>query len=195
MFYLLMAAIALGLGWYGWKMTSRDGYESAEYKVIQSDGSFEIREYPDLMLVTTVSEFNSQGNDGSFGRLFKYISGENESSSKVSMTTPVFMKPESEDSDGQMGFVLPSKVAESSIPNPSDESVEIERRDGGKFAVLRFPGQMNEKTKMLMEEKLRVWIEAESLTGSGKIEFAGYDPPWTPGPFRRNEVLIQVESM
>jgi hypothetical protein len=24
------------------------------------------------------------------------------------------------------------------------------------------------------------------------VEFAGYDPPWTPGPLRRNEVLIRL---
>ena len=193
MSYLLIAIIATGLIFVGWKLTSRGGYESAEYKVLESDGAFEIREYPDLMLVTTASKFNAQGNDGSFGRLFQYISGDNDSSSKVAMTTPVFMEPDAEGSDGQMGFVLPAKVVESVIPNPSDESVEIEKRDGGKFAVLRFSGRMDGETKTLMEEKLENWLGAKSFVSTGKIEFAGYDAPWTPGPLRRNEVLIQVK--
>ena len=28
--------------------------------------------------------------------------------------------------------------------------------------------------------------------GGDTIEFAGYDPPWTPGPLRRNEILIRL---
>ena len=78
MAYLLVAMIVVVIAYFGWKMTSRSAYESAEYNVLESDGSFEVREYPDLMLVTTTSKFQSQGNDGSFGRLFRYISGGNE---------------------------------------------------------------------------------------------------------------------
>ena len=193
MAYLVIAATVLGLGWFGWVMTSRSGYESATYKVVESDGSFEVREYPDLMLVTTRAKFASQGNDGSFGRLFRYISGANDSNSKIAMTTPVFMEPETEESAGQMGFVLPAKLAQSSIPNPANENVEIEKRGGGNFAVLRFSGQMNDATKTTMESKLRAWMKKKGMSTDGKIEFAGYDPPWTPGLLRRNEVLIQVE--
>ena len=190
--YLVLAIVAFGVGWFGWKMTSRSGYESAKYTVVESDGQFEIREYPDLMLVTTTANFESQGNDGSFGRLFQYISGSNESSSKVSMTTPVFMKPEAEDSEGRMSFLLPAEVAASKIPVPSSDDVTVEKRDGGKFAVLRFSGQINEQTKAEMEKKLRQWMEAKDLSSTGSIEFAGYDPPWTPGMLKRNEVLIRL---
>ena len=192
MFYLVLTVLIVGLFWLGWKMTSRSGYESAEYKVVESDGSFEIREYPDLMLVTTSSNFESQGRDGSFGRLFQYISGDNDSSTKVSMTTPVFMEPDAEATEGQMGFVLPAEVVEKSIPAPTNGEVQIEKRAGGKFAVLRFSGQMDEKAKPAEEAKLRKWVEAKGLSTDGAIEFAGYDAPWTPGPLRRNEVLLRL---
>ncbi len=108
------------------------------------------------------------------------------------MTTPVFMEPEAEQSGGQMGFVLPSAVAASSIPAPTNEKVKIEKRAAGKFAVLRFSGQMNEKTKTSTEQKLRKWIDAKGLSGGPTVEFAGYDPPWTPGLLCRNEVLIRL---
>jgi len=196
MTYFIIAVVFIGLGWFGWKMTSRSGYESAAYNTLETDGSFELREYPDLMLVTTASKFDAQGNDGSFGRLFKYISGGNEDASKVSMTTPVFMEPDNGDSSGRMGFVLPAKVADGSIPVPSNKTVQIEKRVGGKFAVLRFSGRMNEQTKTSVGKQLRQWIKSKGLIPSNAdnaIEFAGYDPPWTPGPLRRNEVLISVE--
>ena len=68
MVYLtILIALVVIIG-VGWNITARTSYESATYSVLASDGSFEIREYPDLVLVTT--PMKSQGSDGSFGRLF-----------------------------------------------------------------------------------------------------------------------------
>ena len=67
----------------GWKLTARGNYETAAYQVIDSDGPFELRNYPEIMLVTTDMALNSNGNDGSFGRLFQYISGGNDVGQKV----------------------------------------------------------------------------------------------------------------
>ena len=195
MIYLAIAIVIIGLVAVGWRMTSRSGYESAAYQTLEQDGSFELREYPDLMLVSTSADITAEGKDGSFGRLFKYISGDNEQASKVSMTTPVFMESETEHKGERMGFVLPAKVAADSIPVPTDKNVKIEKRAGGKFAVLRFSGRLDEQATADAEKKLRAWIETKGwapVSGSA-MEYAGYDPPWTPGPMRRNEVLIQVE--
>ena len=65
---------------------------AARYRVVSSDGAFEVRDYADLTLVTTAMRFDAQGNDGSFSRLFRYISGDNRQQQKVAMTTPVFME-------------------------------------------------------------------------------------------------------
>ena len=135
MSYLIAAFVVVFTAYFGWKITSRSAYESAEYTLLESGGSFEIREYPELMLVTTATKLRSQGNDGSFGRLFRYISGGNDDDRKVAMTTPVFMEPENGDADGQMGFVIPKKVAADAIPDPSNENVQIRKRAGGRFAV------------------------------------------------------------
>ena len=193
MSYLIAAAIVAVIVYFGWKMTSRNAYESAEYTVLEADGSFEVREYPELMLVTTATKFQSQGNDGSFGRLFRYISGGNDDDRKVAMTTPVFMEPENGETDGQMGFVIPKKVAAEAIPNPSSEKLQIRKRTGGRFAVLRFAGRMNHEVQTTMEDKLGKWMDAQGLTGVESVEFAGYDPPWTPGFLRRNEILIRLK--
>ena len=92
------------IGALAWRVTARAAYESAEYRVIESDGEFEIREYPDLMLASTKMRMESNGNDGSFMRLFRYISGANQSSQKVAMTTPVFMQDDSRGSDGRSSW-------------------------------------------------------------------------------------------
>ncbi len=193
MFYLAVAIVLVAGGYLGWKLTSRSGYESAEYTLVQSDRPFEIRDYPDLLMATTTMQFKSQGDDGSFMRLFRYISGANDDKKKIAMTTPVFMESDARDSEGQMGFVVPKEVAEQRVPKPSQGEVQIRKRRGGRFAVMRFAGRMNPESLSDAEVKLRAWIDDQQLIGDDKAEFAGYDPPWTPGPLRRNEVLIRLK--
>ncbi len=188
---LICLAVAAAL-FFGWKLTSSSAYESAEYTVLEKNDAFEIREYPDLMLAATNMNADRRREDGSFMRLFRYISGDNDNSQKVAMTTPVFMESEADSNDGQMGFVLPAEVASSRVPEPNSERVEIKKRTGGLFAVIRFNGRMNRQSVDSAEASLREWIASKGLVAADQFESAGYDPPWTPGHFRRNEVLIRL---
>ena len=194
MTYLIVAAVVCGLFYIGWKLTARNAYESAEYSVLESDGSIELREYPDLMLATTEMGTRTQGDDGSFGRLFQYISGSNDGKQKVAMTTPVFMEPKSDQSSGQMGFVIPKEVADSTIPEPANSQVRLIKRVGGKFAVIRFAGRVDAETQAQRQSELEDWVKQRGLAIVGEPEIASYDPPWTPGPLRRNEILIRIGS-
>jgi hypothetical protein len=198
MIYLSVTAIFVLAGIFAWNTMARAAYESAEYKVVESDGKFEVREYPDLMLVATTTKLDSQGRDGSFMRLFRYISGANESDKKISMTTPVFMENDKEESAVQMGFVMPKNIAVGGVPAPTGEGVDVRKRVGGRFAVLRFSGQLTTKSAKESETKLRTWMATKGLVAddsieSSGVETAGYDPPFTPGPLRRNEVLIRLK--
>jgi DNA gyrase inhibitor GyrI len=198
MVYFVVIVGLVMLGAFGWNLTARAGYESAEYKVIESDGNYEVREYPDLMLAATTTKLDAQGRDGSFMKLFRYISGENESEKKISMTTPVFMENDKSASGVQMGFVMPKEVAVEGAPQPTGEGVAIRKRKGGLFAVLRFSGRLDSELAKESEAKLRAWMETKGLvaddsTDSSGVETAGYDPPFTPSPLRRNEVLIRLQ--
>jgi hypothetical protein len=198
MIYLSAIATFVFAGIFAWNTMARGAYESAEYKVVESDGKFEVREYPDLMLVATTTKLDAQGRDGSFMKLFRYISGANKSGKKISMTTPVFMENDRADSAVQMGFVMPKDIALEGVPAPTGEGVDVRKRAAGRFAVLRFSGQLNAKSAKESEAKLRAWMEAKGLVAddsieSSGVETAGYDPPFTPGPLRRNEVLIRLK--
>ncbi|MCC7336639.1 MAG: heme-binding protein [Pirellulaceae bacterium] len=192
MVWIFCTFLVLALAYLGWS-TSRGGYESASYRTIESELSFEIREYPKLKLVTTPMNFDSQGNDGSFMRLFRFISGGNSKQQKVAMTTPVFMDQQQNDSAGRMAFVVPSQVASDGVPLPLDQDIEIKERQAGLFAVVRFAGRINEQTIRKQERELRQWMEARGVAGECELDVAGYDPPWIPGPLRRNEILVRIK--
>lgn len=181
------------VAFFGWKLTARGSYESAEYTVIESEGEFEIRHYPDLMLATTEMQFEAQGSDGSFMRLFGYISGKNAAKQKVAMTTPVFMQLQAQDVPGEMAFVIPKDVAAQGAPKPASDAVQLQKRRGGRFAVVRFSGRMDSKASEDFESRLRAWMAKRELVGEGEVECAGYDPPWTPGPLRRNELHLRLQ--
>jgi hypothetical protein len=190
--YLTIGIILVVVVGYVWKLTARSSYETAPYTVIETSGPFEIREYPDLMIVATDMEPENRNDDGSFARLFRFISGANGSDQKIAMTTPVFV--ERRDQSGQMGFVIPEGLRNEGIPEPTNENVHIRKRLGGRFAVVRFAGRMDEQSVATAEEQLRQWMKERGLTGDADVDRAGYDPPWTPGPFRRNEVLIRLRE-
>ena len=66
MSYVVIAVIVIGILLLGYKMTSRSSYETADYNIELKEGSFELRNYPELDLVQTKM---SSGNDRSFSRL------------------------------------------------------------------------------------------------------------------------------
>jgi len=57
--------------------------------------------------------------------------------------------------------------------------------------VVRYSGSM-EKRASTEEARLRDWLALKGLRPTGLAEVAGYNPPWTLPPYRRNEVLIPV---
>ncbi|MEM9283293.1 MAG: heme-binding protein [Verrucomicrobiota bacterium] len=182
--------VILGIGAFAFVSTSRAGYETAAYEVVKEEGEFELRDYEAHEVATTSMKGNTE--NGSFGRLFRYISGANERDVKIAMTTPVFMPTSKDGERSEMQFVVPREVAREGTPTPTSENVRVKRKAAARYAAVRFNGRGNEKQQEEQQEKLESWIENQGLQIVGEPVFAGYDPPWTPGPLRRNEVLLRV---
>ena len=162
-------------------------YESPEYTIVRRDGEFEIRDYPALTVVSTPMQH--RGADGSFMKLFRYISGRNEKVQKISMTTPVFMTGTE---SGTMSFVVPKEVARKGAPTPSNPEVSLHEFTAARYAVYRFSGSGRSGPSEKAAAKLLAWAESQHLHTAGSALFAYYNPPWTPGFMRRNEVLIRI---
>jgi effector-binding domain-containing protein len=184
--------------------------EEASYKVLDKHDQIEIREYDELVVVETYvnTDYYEAGNIA-FKKLFAYISGENLSNTKISMTVPVMSK-EGNAVDGEKipmtspvlgerqakgwrySFVLPAGYALEDAPLPSNPDVKLAVIPRKKVAVIRYSGSWKEQTMREKSEKLVEWIQTKNFEVLSKSRSAGYDPPWTLPFLRRNEIMIDV---
>ena len=96
-FSLLIAIIFLNSS-----MVFSQKYETQEYQVVEQIDNAEIRFYPSAAMVKISADQNRNNN---FGKLFRYITGNNQENEEIAMTTPVYMS----DQNKTMEFVLPKK--------------------------------------------------------------------------------------
>lgn len=189
--YGVLALAALAASWFVYK-NSRLGVASPEYRVVESDGPFEIRDYPDMVVVGTPMADADPTEGTSFMRLFRYISGSNEAEQKISMTTPVMTSQK--DGGLQMSFIVPEDVADGGAPLPTADAVVLETVPGGRFASVRFSGRWTDERFEEAAAELEKWLESRDLRPAGLPIIANYDPPFTPPMLRRNEVWIRLDS-
>ena len=167
--------------------------EQLPYEVLRDFGDFEIRRYPDHTLVQVQGrgEFASVGYQA-FGPLFQFISGSNAASQKIAMTAPVLQEEVAPDSH-VVSFVMPKGLSFDKVPAPRDTNVMMTEVAGFDAAVLRFSGSWNAARLHKRASELAEAIQRKGLVSRGNPLFARFNPPWTPGFLKRNEVLIQLD--
>ena len=168
----------------GWRT-----FEQPDYEVLREDGAFELRAYASFDVARTTDD---GGESGAFGRLFRYLSGANAREAKVAMTAPVLM-----DRGGDattMAFVLPRRYTTDTAPAPADAAIAMETEPAATYATIRFAGTLSEERVADRTAALRAWIASSGAEAVGEPLVAGYDPPYTLPPLRRNEVWIRVRD-
>ena len=179
--------------------------EEPRFKVLEQDGSFELREYsPYIVAETRVEAGFEDAGSIAFQRLFCYISGDNIAQQKIAMTAPVTQSrgekismtaPVSQVADGNaylVAFTLPSTYTLATAPQPLDPTVRIRAVPAQLIACWRYSGRWTESNFSDQEVLLRERIKARGLIARGDPVLARYNPPFTPWFMRRNEVLIPV---
>jgi DNA gyrase inhibitor GyrI len=149
----------------------RAGYSSAPYQEVRTDGRFQLRDYPALVVVET----KDHGDDQSFMRLFHYIDRQNSAQTKIVMTTPVLMNGGSQ--RGTMSFVLPAALTVDRAPQPTDAQLQIKTLVAGRFAVLRFAGGISTSHETNALTRLQTWLQQSALTPEGGPIYGYFDPP------------------
>lgn len=179
--------------------------EEPHFRVLDQDGSFELREYsPYVVAETRVEAGFEDAGSIAFQRLFRYISGDNVAQQKIAMTAPVtqargvkidMTAPVSQVADGDayvVAFSLPSTYTFATAPRPVDPAVQIRAIPAQLIACWRYSGRWTAANYRDHEAMLRERIEARGLVLRGAPTLARYNPPFTPWFLRRNEVWIPV---
>ena len=162
-------------------------YEEANYEVISKNKVYEIRKYSDRLAVETMTS----GIDSNFRKLFRYISGRNDTQEKIKMTTPVTQVEKN--GNMSMQFYLPSKFNSENAPNPSRKDVKIVNIEGGYYAVLKYSGRASDGNFIKHKEILEKELQKNSISIISPPIRATYDSPFTLPVNRRNEAMFKVE--
>lgn len=194
MFVLLVASTA-------------NAYEEPPYEILEQEADYEIRDYGSYLVAETrvVGDFDRTGTTA-FQRLAGYIFGNNRrtmsgdakepESVSMKMTIPV-TRERVEDEEGRATvyrFVMERAFDRESLPIPNDARVTVTEEAGGRFAVLRYRGRINEARFDKHAEMLRSSLERDGLKMVGEPISAVYNGPFTPPFLRRNEVLIKLAA-
>jgi len=164
--------------------------ETAPYTLLKKEGDFEIRRYENLVLARTSIE-NAERSRAPFSRLFNFISGDNDKAKEIEMTTPVFTHVKKAERQ-YMSFIMPSSLALSELPKPSDPDIEVYELEQYTVAAVRFSGRLTEANVEKRRNQLQDWVIENKFKATGSMKTAGYNSPFTLPAFRRNEVLLGV---
>lgn len=178
-----LATIATGgLGMY------ENELEQPGYRIVEQNGAFELRDYAGMLVAETaiIGERNRALNAG-FQRLAGYIFGNGEE--KIAMTAPVFL----DDVKGEWRtrFVMPARYTPTTLPSmPAGVTAAV--LPARRMAVVRFTGLGGDAAIAEQEARLRDWLTQRGLRADGAVIVAFYNSPFVAGPFRRNEVMIDL---
>jgi hypothetical protein len=170
------------------------------YSVIRTLEDIEIRAYPSIILATV----HGRGDSGAFGVLFRYITGSNQSQRTIPMTAPVvsagkggenvsMTAPVISDRD-RFSFVLPASYTMDTAPVPLDPRVQLVPIPPRHVAVLRFRGWASPRQVRYRTEDLLHGLRQAGIEPLGAPFLMRYNPPFTPGFLRRNEVGAEIDT-
>mmetsp|Transcript_8923 Transcript_8923/g.15757 ORF Transcript_8923/g.15757 Transcript_8923/m.15757 type:complete len:240 (+) Transcript_8923:79-798(+) len=166
----------------------------ASYEVLKKADTYEIRRYAESTAVVT-----SGGADrGAFMRLAGFIGvmgqAQNDRHEKIAMTAPVVT--EETVRGEEMQFILPSQL-NGSVPQPTQRGVHLVTRPCAVFGVETFSGSWASSEFARRAKALAANLKADgySLNEKAAWQYMRYNPPWTLGPFRTNEVAVQIHDL
>ena len=161
-------------------------YEETNYEVVKENKIYEIRKYPNRLVIETNSV---QGNG--FRKLFNYISGNNKENEEIKMTVPVTQEIKNENMT--MQFYLPSKFNKDNAPKPVDSEVKILTIEGGYYAVIEYSGRSSDKNFLKNKDILEKALKQDNLSVLSPSIRASYNSPFTLPILKRNEVMYRVD--
>ena len=169
-----------------------------EFRVIQSYGDFEVREYlPCVLAEVRVSGQYSDSSSSAFSKLFNYISKGNQSSEKIAMTAPVITaqnEDSSEPAEWHVSFVMPSGSTFDQMPQPNNSQVRLRELDTERCVAKSFRGRATDSLSQKIAQQLRASAVQENIALSNEVRICRFDPPFKPGILQYNEIVIPIKG-
>jgi hypothetical protein len=175
-----------------------------DYRVLQSEGEFEIRSYPAITVAETiVAGARRDALSRGYRILSDYLTGESREGEPLPMAVPVLQdsgNPMASDPplfddtvEGRwrIRFVMPEGLSRSELPDPPD-GVDIVELGERRVGAVRFSGLPSDSRLSEQEDRLRGWLARHDEPADTEPEYAFYNSPMIPPPLRRNEVLIPL---
>jgi len=91
-------------------------------------------------------------------------------------------------------FVMPSSFSVYTIPEPVDSRMVIEEVPERRVAVITFRGRTGPRTVQRRTEELLDVLGRHNIGPRAEPFLMRYNPPFTPGFLRRNEIGVQIEA-
>ena len=173
-------------------MAVSDSYKEPNFTVISKYDNIEIRQYDKYVIAkTSIPKKNSSLDDNMFSVLAGYIFGGNNQGKSIPMTTPVITK-ESDSSYDMIFFMLDSNTP-NDLPRPNSSKINLETFSMGKIISIRFGMWATEERVLKYKTILDQFIKDNNITISSNLMIAQYNSPWIMPPFRRNELMYQID--
>ena len=170
--------------------------EEPDYDVVRDDGEIQIRDYDGMVVAETVkSGYHEKARRSGFETLYDYIAAKSRSGKKIAMTSPVLQQLAEGDGHTKgwaVRFIMPKKYTRASLPEPTNTGVTLKEVPARRMVSISFSGNFNATLASKQLMKLYNYLADNNLTQKGDPEYAFYNPPWTPGFMKRNEILIEI---
>jgi len=165
--------------------------KAPRYETLLSEGSFELRRYPQLLVVETDqhgSRDRALGNG--FGLLADYMFGEGREGGEIPIAMPVLTVPLGNGA-WRVRFLIPQGYTRETMPH-LPQGIVVSELPAREMAVLSVPGKPTDRLFSSKTTELRRWIKAQGRDVAGEPEHCYHNSPLKPGTSLPNEILIPL---
>ena len=195
----VMAGVAVGaalLGGAAIYYLRERSTDEPDYRALESDGDYQIRDYPALSVAEAVIRgprkdalrhaYRSLSDYLELAGLAFAVPVIQDAGDPMASDPPLF----DDELEGawRTRFVLPAAHDLPELP----DGIELVELPARKVAVVAFAGRATDELLEQQEDRLRGWLAKRGEKADGEPEYAFYNSPMIPGPLRRNEVWLAL---